>query len=451
MVKIESQVNTLLKGINKDYKNLKFLLGVSGGIDSMVLANIFIKLNLNFAVAHVNFQLRGSDSDDDELFVREYFSKLNIPFFVKRVDTKKYAHENRISIEEAARELRYDFFDELKYDYKYNYLALAHHANDVIETFFINIIRGATIFGLSSIPKNRDNIIRPLWSVSREDIENYARVQKIPFRIDKTNEELIYLRNRIRHELLPLIRDIRPGVEKTMLNNIEILQEQSDTYGLLLTEYLGHYIEYYEDLSFSIDFLKFHLPEIAVLHFILSPLSATYDQIQNIRKALPKYETRKFILPDYTVYTHKRKLFVINNQTTFPEVTITKNLNNIKEPFEINFQILSADELIIDKRPNIAFMDLEKIKFPLKLRKIKDGDSFVPFGMKDNMKISDFLINQKATPIEKHFQFVITDATGKIIWIVGRRISELVKVDENTKEVLLIESKQKIKLGSEPL
>jgi tRNA(Ile)-lysidine synthase len=449
MVKIESAVNNFLKGLNRNYKQLKFLIGVSGGVDSMVLSNIFMKLNLNIAVAHVNFQLRGNDSDEDEQFVREYFTNRDIPIYIKKVDTKTYAKEHKLSIEQAARELRYDYFEELIEKYDYDYLVLAHQANDVIETFFINILRGATLFGLSSIPQKRSQIIRPLWHVSRKDIENYADAQNIPFRIDKTNNELIFLRNRIRQELLPLINNIRPGVETTILNNIKILQEQSDTYDFLLKNYLAPYIVYYEDMSFSINFLRLYLSDIAVLHFILSPLSATFDQIQNIIKALPKNETRQFILPDYNVYTQKNKLYVINNHTTFPEITITKNRKTIKEPFEINIKIVSSNELSINKMPYFAFMDMEKIKFPLKLRKIKEGDSFVPFGMKSVVKISDFLINQKATPIEKHFQYVLEDATGQIIWLVGRRISEVVKVDENTKQVFVLESKQKIKSRSE--
>ncbi|MDD3630900.1 MAG: tRNA lysidine(34) synthetase TilS [Bacteroidales bacterium] len=449
MVKIESTVNNFLKEIDRNYKQLKFIIGVSGGVDSMVLSNIFMKLNLNIAVAHVNFQLRGNDSDEDEQFVREYFTNRDIPIYIKKVDTNTYAKEHKLSIEQAARELRYDYFEELIEKYNYDYLVLAHQANDVIETFFINILRGATLFGLSSIPQKRSQIIRPLWHVSRKDIENYADVQNIPYRIDKTNNELIFLRNRIRQELLPLINDMRPGVEKTILNNIQILQEQSDTYDLLLKNYLAPYIIYYEDMSFSINFLQLHLSDIAVLHFILSPLSATFDQIQNIIKALPKNETRQFILPNYNVYTQKSTLYVINNHTTFPEITITKNIKTIKEPFEINIKIVSSDELSINKMPHFAFMDIEKINFPLKLRKIKEGDSFVPFGMKSLVKISDFLINQKATPIEKHFQFVLEDATGQIIWLVGRRVSEVVKVDENTKQVFVLESKQKIKSRSE--
>jgi tRNA(Ile)-lysidine synthase len=449
MVKIESAVNNFLKEIDRNYKQLKFIIGVSGGVDSMVLSNIFMKLNLNIAVAHVNFQLRGNDSDEDEQFVREYFTNRDIPIYIKKVDTNTYAKEHKLSIEQAARELRYDYFEELIEKYNYDYLVLAHQANDVIETFFINILRGATLFGLSSIPQKRSQIIRPLWHVSRKDIENYADVQNIPYRIDKTNNELIFLRNRIRQELLPLINDMRPGVEKTILNNIQILQEQSDTYDLLLKNYLAPYIIYYEDMSFSINFLQLHLSDIAVLHFILSPLSATFDQIQNIIKALPKNETRQFILPNYNVYTQKSTLYVINNHTTFPEITITKNIKTIKEPFEINIKIVSSDELSINKMPHFAFMDIEKINFPLKLRKIKEGDSFVPFGMKSLVKISDFLINQKATPIEKHFQFVLEDATGQIIWLVGRRVSEVVKVDENTKQVFVLESKQKIKSRSE--
>lgn len=449
MVKIESTVNNFLKEIDRNYKQLKFIIGVSGGVDSMVLSNIFMKLNLNIAVAHVNFQLRGNDSDEDEQFVREYFTNRDIPIYIKKVDTNTYAKEHKLSIEQAARELRYDYFEELIEKYNYDYLVLAHQANDVIETFFINILRGATLFGLSSIPQKRSQIIRPLWHVSRKDIENYADVQNIPYRIDKTNNELIFLRNRIRQELLPLINDMRPGVEKTILNNIQILQEQSDTYDLLLKNYLAPYIIYYEDMSFSINFLQLHLSDIAVLHFILSPLSATFDQIQNIIKALPKNETRQFILPNYNVYTQKSTLYVINNHTTFPEITITKNIKTIKEPFEINIKIVSSDELSINKMPHFAFMDIEKINFPLKLRKIKEGDSFVPFGMKSLVKISDFLINQKATPIKKHFQFVLEDATGQIIWLVGRRVSEVVKVDENTKQVFVLESKQKIKSRSE--
>ncbi|MBP7434673.1 MAG: tRNA lysidine(34) synthetase TilS, partial [Bacteroidales bacterium] len=226
MVNIESAVNNFLNEKDKNYKQLKYLIGVSGGVDSMVLSNIFMKLNLNIAVAHMNFQLRGKDSDEDEKFVRDYFNNRDIPIYVKKVDTNIYAKEHKLSIEQAARELRYDFFEELIEKYNYDYLVLAHQANDVIETFFINILRGATLFGLSSIPQKRSLILRPLWYVSRKDIENYAYAQNIPFRIDKTNDELIFLRNRIRHELLPLINNIRPGVEKTILNNIQILQEQ---------------------------------------------------------------------------------------------------------------------------------------------------------------------------------------------------------------------------------
>ncbi|MGB4666253.1 MAG: tRNA lysidine(34) synthetase TilS, partial [Bacteroidales bacterium] len=144
MVKIESAVNNFLKELNRNYKQLKFLIGVSGGVDSMVLSNIFMKLNLNIAIAHVNFQLRGNDSDEDEQFVREYFTNLDIPIYIKKVDTKTYAKEHKLSIEEAARELRYDYFEELIEKYNYDYLVLAHQANDVIETFFINILRGAT-------------------------------------------------------------------------------------------------------------------------------------------------------------------------------------------------------------------------------------------------------------------------------------------------------------------
>ncbi|HPB19273.1 MAG TPA: tRNA lysidine(34) synthetase TilS, partial [Bacteroidales bacterium] len=249
MVNIESAVNNFLNEKDKNYKQLKYLIGVSGGVDSMVLSNIFLKLKLNIAVAHMNFQLRGKDSDEDEKFVRDYFNNRDIPIYVKKVDTNIYAKEHKLSIEQAARELRYDFFEELIEKYNYDYLVLAHQANDVIETFFINILRGATLFGLSSIPQKRSLILRPLWYVSRKDIENYADAQNIPFRIDKTNDELIFLRNRIRHELLPLINNIRPGVEKTILNNIQILQEQGDTYDLLLKKYLAPYIVYYEDMS----------------------------------------------------------------------------------------------------------------------------------------------------------------------------------------------------------
>ncbi|HOY91156.1 MAG TPA: tRNA lysidine(34) synthetase TilS, partial [Bacteroidales bacterium] len=167
MVNIESAVNNFLNEKDKNYKQLKYLIGVSGGVDSMVLSNIFMKLNLNIAVAHMNFQLRGKDSDEDEKFVRDYFNNRDIPIYVKKVDTNIYAKEHKLSIEQAARELRYDFFEELIEKYNYDYLVLAHQANDVIETFFINILRGATLFGLSSIPQKRSLILRPLWYVSR--------------------------------------------------------------------------------------------------------------------------------------------------------------------------------------------------------------------------------------------------------------------------------------------
>ena len=192
MVKLEKEVYNFLNKNIENFKDIKYLLGVSGGIDSMVLAYIFQRLQLKFGVAHINFQLRGDDSDSDEIFVKQWFDPFDIPLYFKKVNTIEYAEKNKVSIEEAARQLRYDFFEKLAYKYDYNYIVLAHHANDVIETLFINLLRGATINGLASIPKMRDNIIRPLWHVSRDEIERYTKYHNIPYRLDKTNDELIF-------------------------------------------------------------------------------------------------------------------------------------------------------------------------------------------------------------------------------------------------------------------
>jgi tRNA(Ile)-lysidine synthase len=439
MVKLEKEVYNFLNKNIENFKDIKYLLGVSGGIDSMVLAYIFQRLQLKFGVAHINFQLRGDDSDSDEIFVKQWFDPFDIPLYFKKVNTIEYAEKNKVSIEEAARQLRYDFFEKLAYKYDYNYIVLAHHANDVIETLFINLLRGATINGLASIPKMRDNIIRPLWHVSRDEIERYTKYHNIPYRLDKTNDELIFLRNRIRHELLPLLRDMRAGVDKTLINNIDVLQAQSQCYNYLMKNYINSKINKYSDHSFSLDMSNIHTISLAVLHFLLSPLSATYDQLQNIINALPLSETRKFILLDYDVYTQKNILYVINNKTIFPELIIDKETKEIKTLIKLKIQILPIQQIKIKKSNNYAYIDLNKIIFPLKLRKIRDGDMFIPLGFHGKMKISDFLINQKASPIDKHFQYVIEDASSKIIWVVGRRISDLVKIDKNTKQVMVIE------------
>ena len=416
--------------------NGKLILALSGGIDSMVLADMLLQAKAEFVLAHCNFHLRGEESDGDEQFVRDYAERNGLTLYVKQFDTLNYAEEHKISIEMAARELRYAWFEELRQQLGYDYIAVAHHADDQLETFFINLLRGAGIKGLKGMQAVNGHVIRPLLDISREEIHQYAIENGLMWREDHTNAETLYLRNKIRHELLPVIDGISKEGRSSILKSISHLASENDLYRELLKEKLFQMVKQVGETQY-LDLKTSHL---SPLTSNLSPLTSNLlfewlrdygfneDQVHFIHEALNNGQPgTSFFSPTHRVTIERDGL----------ELTLNCKKSDIS--IELSYQQIEKDEHFqIDKSPQIAQLDYDKLTFPLQLRKWQVGDRFHPLGMKGSKLLSDFFVDQKMTKRQKEECDVLTTADGQIVWVVGRRIDDRFKVSENTKKILFV-------------
>ena len=394
--------------------NQKMILALSGGIDSMVLANLLLKAKAQFVLAHCNFHLRGEESDGDEQFVREFAERNGLTLYVKQFETEQYAAEHKLSIEMAARDLRYAWFEELRRELGYDNIAVAHHADDQLETFFINLFRGAGIRGLKGMQPINGNIIRPLLNTSREEIHQYAIENGIQWREDHTNAETQFLRNKIRHELLPVIDGISKEGRASILKSISHLASENELYRELVKE--------------KLDSLRFTRNDVSeqLLFEWLRDYGFNEDQVHFIHEAMNGQPGTSFFSPTHRVTVEREGL------------ELTPICQQMDAPVELSYQQLPNDEHFkLDKSTEIAQLDYDKLSFPLKLRKWQPGDRFHPIGMKGSKLLSDFFVDQKMTTREKEECRVLTTANGEIVWVVGRRIDDRFKVTEKTKTVLI--------------
>jgi tRNA(Ile)-lysidine synthase len=416
----------------------KFLLAVSGGVDSVVLSHLFAHWKVNFSIAHCNFKLRGSESDDDEKFVKELSLKLDVPFYVNSFNTEKYAAENKVSIQMAARELRYEWFKKLLKEKKFNYLVTAHHRNDQVETFFINLLRGSGIEGLTGMHLLEKNIFRPLLPFGKDEIVIYAENHNIHWREDSSNLKNDYLRNKLRNEIFPFFEKISPTFINTLYDNTDRLKEVNKIY--------KHYIEQHKELIKPNDFgheinlqqVQDTLSPATVLFELLRPFHFNFSTVKKILGIQNITEGKKFFSPSHRAVNHKGTLLITRiTPEDMPYYTIEKNVAEIKEPLQLQFNYKhNPNEIINDK--NIALLDLEKIQFPLILRKWYKGDSFFPLGMKGRKKLSDFFVDNKLSLVEKENIWVLASGDN-ILWIIGLRIDNRYKITPETKQCLKVE------------
>ena len=408
--------------------NNKLILALSGGIDSMVLADMLLKANAVFVVAHCNFHLRGEESDGDERFVREYADNNGLTLYVKHFDTTGYAKEHKLSIEMAARELRYAWFEELRQQLGYDYIAVAHHADDQLETFFINLLRGAGIKGLKGMQPVNGHVIRPLLDISREEIHQYALENGLTWREDHTNAETQFLRNKIRHELLPVIDGISKEGRTSILKSIRHLASENALYRELLQEKLFQIVKQDgETQQYQYDNFPLSTLHSPLLFEWLRDYGFNTDQVQFIYEALSGQLGKSFFSPTHRVTIERDGL----------ELTPIYNNNNIS--IELSYQTIDKDDrFVIDQSPKVAQLDYDKLTFPLQLRPWQTGDRFHPLGMKGSKLLSDFFVDQKMTTRQKEECQVLTTADGQIVWVVGRRIDDRFKVSENTKTIFLV-------------
>jgi len=423
-------------------KEDKILIAISGGMDSVVLTELLNLLKYNISLAHCNFHLRSEESNKDEAFVKKLAKKLNLKLHIKHFNTEVFAKENSYSIEEAARILRYNWFEDIRKKLSLNYIATAHHLDDKIETFFINITAGTGIRGIRSIKEKNDKIVRPLLFAKRKDIENYANENNIEYRTDKSNFETKFIRNKFRHEILPKFSEINPSFQETMSKNFDIFSNIEKIYDNYIYNSSKKIVSFKNDLVYINlkKLLKEIVPE-TLLFEIIKKYGFNYSQTQDILKFEDKLQSGKhFFSKKYRLIINRKDLIIskiseIDNGVFF----IEENQIEIDKPVALRIKIIENNKsfkLIKDKK--IAYFDADKIKFPLKLRIRKDGDFFHPFGMKGKKLISDYFTDIKLNTFEKENVYLLI-SNGKIIWIVGHRTDDKFKITSKTKNILVIQ------------
>ncbi len=421
----------------------KILLTVSGGIDSVVMCELFYQAGLHFGIAHCNFQLRGIESDGDELFVKELALNYEVPFYGNHFDTISYSNKNGISIQMAARELRYAWFDEILKNECYQYIATAHHQNDQIETFFINLLRGTGIAGLHGILPKQNQIIHPLLFTTREKIEVFAEINNLIYREDSSNNSNKYLRNTIRHQIIPQFKHLSGDFEKTMIENIEKIRDTEIVFAEMLELKRKELVKIENgQVLINISKLQKLNPIKIYLYHFLNPYNFNNETVDNLIAAISEISGKQFFSTTHRLLKDRENLIIIElkDEPTSCELTyITASTASISEPLSIDFRLTSESEIIrINPDKNFAYLDYNKLNFPLTIRKWKQGDYFYPIGMKGKKKISDFFTDQKFSIIEKENTWILC-SNKDIVWIVGWRIDDRFKLTNNSKKGFIAE------------
>lgn len=418
------------------FRKEKILLTVSGGIDSVVMCELFYQSGLHFGIAHCNFQLRGDESDGDELFVKNMAAKYQVPLYIKHFETNTYSSENGISIQMAARKLRYDWFEEILNSEKYDYIATAHHQNDQIETFFINLLRGTGLAGLHGILPKQNKIIHPLLFTTREKIISFANQNGLVHREDSSNSSVKYLRNAIRHQIIPQFQLLSGDFEKTMIENIEKIRDTEIVFSEML-EIKRKELVKYDKTHITIDIkdlLALNPLKIYLYHF-LSPFGFNNETVDSLINTITDISGKQFYSSTHRLLKDRENLIITelkDNHDCCSLYYISSETIHITEPLSIDFRITSESEMIkINPDKNLAYLDYNKLKFPLSLRKWEQGDFFYPIGMKGKKKISDFFTDQKISIIEKETIWLLYSGED-IVWIVGWRIDDRFKLTNKT-------------------
>lgn len=416
-------------------KKRKLLVACSGGLDSVVLAYILKELGYSIGLAHCNFSLRGKESDEDEAFVIELATKWNVPVFTETFNTKEYASIHKLSTQMAARALRYCWFEELLNDFKFDYVLTAHHADDNLETFLINLSRGSGLRGLIGIKDKSNKIIRPLLPFSREEIFSFAKKEKLFWREDSSNASSDYLRNELRHEVIPPFKKATKGLLASFHKTQKNLQQSEalvNDYILLVRNLVMQ--ETPDGFEISIAKLQ-ELPHPdALLYELLSPFQFTaWEDISGLLKA---QSGKQVLSSNYRVLKDRKVLIIteIPSERKKNKKFISENELQIDSPLTMSF--LPTDKMgYIDN--NTIYVDASKISYPLELRRWEEGDVFQPFGMKGKKKLSKFFKDEKLSLASKE-QIWILLSKNQIVWVVGYRMDDRFKITPKTNKILKI-------------
>lgn len=417
-------------------KNEKLLIAISGGIDSVVLTHLLHQLNYSIALAHCNFKLRFEDSDKDEVFVKSLAKLLKIPFYSTSFNTAKYAEENSLSTQMAARELRYSWFADLLNKEKYSYVLTAHQLNDNIETVLINLTRGSSLQGLLGIPEVNNRVVRPLLPFSRKQIQQFTIGNQISWREDESNQSTKYFRNKIRHKVIPVLEELNPGLLETFKEHNNYLKDENKVL-LEQLEKVKNEVSFYDGDVLKIDIEKLkkhHTIKVYLYHILKGCNFSEWANIADLLEAKPsKYiqsKTHRLIKDRDFLLLTKNTLHLLDKS-----FKIEANCKEISLPISLSF-----NEVLQEKKNDLTtvYLDANKITFPLILRKKKDGDIFYPFGMKGKKKLSKYFKDEKLSLVDKENIWLLCNNDDEIIWVVGKRLDNRFKIDTNSVKILKI-------------
>lgn len=431
--KLQNHINKNLPFLN----GKKLLIAVSGGIDSMVLVHLLHQLKLDISVAHCNFNLRGKESDEDTEFVKSECNRYNIKLFINHFDTNEYADLHKLSIQVAARQLRYDWFNEVLKKEGFDYLLTAHHLDDSIETFLINFTRGTGLEGLTGIPQQNGKIVRPLLPFSREEIETFANENGIKWREDSSNASDKYLRNKLRHNVIPILKELNPGFTDAFQQTLENLKQANsmvDDASRIV------YRKVVEDVNYQ---KKINLTELMVLpnykaylYQWLKPFGFTaWEDIYDLVDA---QSGKQIFSEHYRLLKDRNELILAEKNESESEIfPVYEDRVNLNVPLKI--AVCNKGDISLEQK-GFIFVDKDTLKFPLTFRKWQEGDYFYPSGMTGKKKLSKYFKDEKYSLIDKENTWLLC-SENEVVWIVGKRADRRFLANETTQTIIKIELK----------
>ena len=415
------------------------IVGLSGGADSVALLHILTRLGYPCVAAHCNFHLRNDESDADADFAQQTAEALGLPFRRIDFDTADYARQHGVSTEMAARTLRYEWFETLRRELDAEAIAVAHHRDDNVETVLLNLIRGTGLSGLCGMRPRNGHIVRPLLSVDRHQIVRWLADRHLPFCTDSSNASDVYRRNFVRLRLLPLMEQLNPSVRDAILRMAGHLTDVEAIYRNAIDSYRAHLID--ADGRISIDALLRTPAPQAVLFELLTPYGFTPSQCADIARALSGESGRSFVAPGGRWHLLKDRLHLIlypADEVSADTFTLTLG-SELTAPIRLSLEERIVDEAFtISRSPHVATFDADRIALPLTLRRWRAGDNFVPFGMTGRKKLSDYFSDHKFSLLRKAAAWILCDASGRILWIVGHRTDNRFRITSKTRRALII-------------
>ncbi len=419
----------------------KIILAVSGGVDSMVMLDVFRQIHPDFVVAHCNFRLRSLESEKEESFVREFCAANGIEFYVKHFDTREYAALEGISVEMAARQLRYGWFFELLSQLSFHYIATAHHLDDLVETMLINLSRGTGIRGLTGIPSKHGRIVRPMLALTRAQILAYAAGCHLPYKNDSSNDELLYQRNVIRHQIIPMFEEINPAFRRNAVKTAAILKDTARLYEQKLDEIRNSVLQ--PDgvrVRLSLERLKGLQPLASILFELLYPYGFNSQQVKEIIASFDGEPGKTFFSSTHRIVKDRDVLIVTPSETEQPSMYyyIEEEQREILQPLRLRMEVIPRDPgFRFSRSPMAADVDYDLLQFPLLLKKWEAGEYFQPLGMSGFKKVSDYFTDEKLSIPEKESVWILYSGRN-VVWITGMRMDDRFKITLRTKKVFRI-------------